>query len=282
LLADLALLGVAFIWGATFVVVKEALDSVSTLLFLALRFSLAALLLAALFRGRLLEQPRTPQALTSALLVGVALFLGYLFQTLGLRLTTPARSAFLTGLSMVLVPLLSAVVDRRRPSGGCWTGVALATGGLYLLAAPPGSWDLSTGDLLTLACAAAFAIHILLLGRLSPRLGVPFLSWGQIAVTAALSLAAFSWAEQPFLRWTGPLLLAVFVTGVLATALAFSVQTWAQRFTSPTHAALILALEPVFAALTSYLLLGESLGTRGAGGAALILAGILVAELKPW
>ena len=281
LLADLALVTITLIWGATFVVVKEALHSVSTLLFLALRFSLATVALGLLFGRRLLTEPRPRHALRAGLLVGASLVLGYLFQTLGLRSTTPARSAFITGLSMVLVPLYAALFDRVRPSGSSWAGVATATVGLYLLAGPGSGDRFATGDLLTLGCAASFGLHVVLLGRLAARTSVAFLAFTQVAATAAFSLATFSWAETPYIRWSGSLLAALGVTGLLATALAFSIQTWAQRFTSPTHTALIFALEPVFAAFTSYVVLGESLQGAGLAGAALILAGILFSELGP-
>jgi drug/metabolite transporter (DMT)-like permease len=277
-MADLALAGVTFIWGATFVVVKEALESSSTLLFLALRFTLAAGALALLFRRRL-ERP-TRAVWRAGTFVGLALFLGYLFQTLGLRLTTPAKSAFITGLSVVLVPVLGAVVYRSRPGANAWAGVACGAAGLYLLVAPAGAWRISTGDLLTFLCAVCFAVHILLLGRFSRRVGVADLSVIQVGVAALLALGSFWWAEQPFVRWTAPLLGAVVACGLLATALAFSVQTWAQQFTSPTHTALILTLEPVFAWGTSYLVMGESLEGRALWGAALILWGIVVSEWK--
>jgi drug/metabolite transporter (DMT)-like permease len=277
-MADLALAGVTFIWGATFVVVKEALESSSTLLFLALRFTLAAAALALLFRRRL-ERP-TPAVWSAGVAVGLVLFLGYLFQTLGLRLTTPAKSAFITGLSVVLVPVLGAVVYRSRPEAHAWVGVGCGAAGLYLLVAPAGGWRISAGDLLTFFCAVCFAVHILLLGRFSRRVGVADLSVIQVGVAALLALGSFWWAEQPFVRWTAPLLGAVVACGLLATALAFSVQTWAQQFTSPTHTALILTLEPVFAWGTSYLVMGESLEGRALWGAALILSGIVVSEWK--
>ena len=281
LLADLALVAITLIWGATFVVVKEALDSVSTLLFLALRFSLATVALGLLFGRRLFAEPRPRHALRAGLLVGASLFLGYLFQTLGLRSTTPARSAFITGLSMVLVPLYAALFDRVRPSANSWAGVATATLGLYLLASPGSGGRIAIGDLLTVGCAAAFGLHVVLLGRLAARTSVAFLAFTQVTATAAFSLATFSWAETPYIHWSSSLLVALGITGLLATALAFSIQTWAQRFTSPTHTALIFALEPVFAAVTSYLVLGESLRGAGLAGAALILAGIPLSELGP-
>ena len=277
-LADVALAGITFIWGATFVVVKEALESSSTLLFLALRFSLAAVVLALLFRRRLGCPSRA--TVGAGMAVGAALFLGYLFQTLGLRLTTPAKSAFITGLSVVLVPVLGGVVYRSRPSWNAWVGVACGMLGLYWLVSPSGAWRMSGGDWLTLLCAVSFSVHILLLGRFSRRVGVAGLSVIQVGVAALLSLGSFWWAEQPFVRWTAPLLVAVVACGLLATALAFSVQTWAQQFTSPTHTALIFTLEPVFAWATSYLVMGESLEGKALWGAGLILAGIVASEWK--
>jgi drug/metabolite transporter (DMT)-like permease len=281
LLADLALVGVVFIWGSTFVVVKRALEDCSTLLFLALRFTLAAVVLGLVFR-RAANLQRFPKgAARAGLLVGGALFLGYVLQTMGLRLTTPARSGLITGFAVVLVPLLGAVLFRTRPAWNGWAGVACATAGLWVLMAPSGGWAVSRGDLLTLLCAVAFAMHVLLVGRYAARVGAAVLATAQVAVAAALSLGSWFWAEQPYIRWTAPLIGAVLIGGVLATALGFTVQTWAQQFTSPTRTALILTLEPVFAWLTSYLVMGETLGARGAAGAVLILAGILVSELKP-
>ncbi|MBI3667594.1 MAG: DMT family transporter [Acidobacteria bacterium] len=281
-LADLALVGITFIWGATFVVVKTALDSSSTLFFLALRFSLAAVVLALLFRRRLRTEHRQGSAVRAGLLAGGFLFLGYLFQTAGLRFTTPAKSALITGLAVVLVPILSAVLYRSRPGWSCWLGAGLAVAGLYLLTAPAGLAEFARGELLTLIGAVAFSLHILLLGRYSPRVGVASLTLAQVVVAAVLSLACFSWAEPFFVRWTASFLAAVLITGLLATALAFSVQTWAQQFTPSTHAALIFALEPVFAWLTSYVMMGERLGGNGAVGAALMLLGIILSEMKPW
>ena len=283
--ADLSLLGLTFIWGFTFVVVKKALESSSTLLFLALRFSLAALVMAVMFRRRLLVEEGTSSsrrgALQAGIAVGVVLFLGYLFQTLGLRLTTPAKSGFITGLSVVMVPIFSAVMYRTLPSWNCWAAVVGAAGGLYLLVVPAGGWEFSQGDLLTLMCAVAFGLHILLLGHFTRRVSVAFLAVTQVSAAAVLSAATFFWVEQPYIRWTAPLLSAIVITALLATALAFSVQTWAQQFTTPTHTALIFTLEPVFAWLASYWILGESLGARGVWGAVLILAGIILSELKP-
>jgi drug/metabolite transporter (DMT)-like permease len=280
--ADLALAGIALVWGVTFVVVKQALQDVSTLLFLALRFSLATLALGAAFRplpGKFTER-RT--LLVGGILAGLCLAAGYVFQTVGLRFTSPSKSAFLTGLSIVLVPVFGAGWRRRWPARPEVAGILAATVGMSLMTL---NWDtlrIERGDLLTLACALGFAAHILVVGHYSPRVSFQALALVQVATAAALAVATCWWIEPPMIRWTPGVVLALIVTGLLATALAFSVQAWAQQHTTPTHTALIFALEPVFAWLTSFLLAGEILSPRATLGAALILAGILLVELKPF
>jgi drug/metabolite transporter (DMT)-like permease len=279
--ADLALVFITLIWGSTFVVVKEALADCSTLLFLALRFSLAAASLALVFRPLPGKFAQPKALLAGGTLAGVCLFGGYAFQTLGLRYTTPSKSAFITGLSIVLVPVIGALVQRKVPHPSEALGVATATAGLVLLTLPAESLRIEKGDLLTLACAVAFAAHILMVGHYAPRLGFEALTLVQIATAAVLSLASFWWVETPFIRWSAGVVTAVIVTGLLATALAFAIQAWAQQYTTPTRTALIFALEPVFAWATSFIVAGELLSRRATAGAALILAGILLVELKP-
>ncbi|MCX6619427.1 MAG: DMT family transporter [Acidobacteria bacterium] len=274
--ADLALLGITLIWGATFVIVKRALADVSTLLFLALRFMLAGAALAMAARGLRVSG----RLVAASLQVGAALFAGYVLQTAGLRFTTPSKSAFITGFSVVLVPLFAAAALRRFVGWGPVAGVAAAMGGLYLLTLPAGASGVNRGDLLTLGCAAAFALHILLIGRHSGRVPASGLAAGQVLVAAALSGASLPWGPV-FLRPSSTLILAIVITALLATALAFLVQTWAQQYTTPTHTALIFTMEPVFALLTSWLVMGETFSGRAWGGAALILVGILIAELSP-
>lgn len=281
--AEAALLAIAFIWGATFVLVKQALEDASTLLFLALRFSLAAAVLAAAYRRRLpCPRPGGAAALGGGLLTGLCLFGGYLCQTLGLRLTTPSKSAFLTGLAIPLVPLLAALILRVPPSVAELAGIAVATAGMALMTLPGGELAVNPGDLLTLGAAFFFALHLLAVGHYSPRDGFERLSFLQVVTVALLALGSFWWAEAPFLHRSLTLAGAVAVTGILATALALTVQAWAQRHTSFTRTAVIFAAEPVFAAGTSFAVLGETLTPRGWLGAALILAGILVVELKPF
>lgn len=285
--ADLALAGISFLWGATFVFIKGALDDVSVVLFLALRFSLATAALYLVFRalGRI-PQPPDRDAWTGGALAGVCLFAGYLLQTWGLRETTPAKAGFLTGLYVPLVPLLGALVYRTAPRLLEVTGVLLAFLGMALLTVPANGWQgqlggIGRGDLLVAGCAIPYAGQILVLDRFSRRTRPGWLAIVQVGVCGLLALASFGWLETPSIRWTPAVLVTLMVTALLATAVAFAVQSWAQQYTTPGHAAIVFALEPVFAWLVSYAVLGEVLTIRGMWGAGLILAGILVVELKP-
>ncbi len=280
--ADLALVFVAFVWGSTFVLVKEALRDISTLLFLALRFTLAGGVLAVGYRNRLSGVlDRHGASLQGGMAAGACLFGGYVFQTFGLRLTTPSKSAFLTGMAIVLVPALNAVIWRKRPQLAEAAGIGTATVGLALLTLEPGDWIVALGDLLTLGGAVFFALHVIVLGVFAPKEGFERLSVFQIATAAALALGTFWWVETPQVEWSFTVAVALGVTGLLATAAAFTIQAWAQQHTSPTRTALIFALEPVFAAATSFLAAGELLSRQQIAGAGLILAGILLVELKP-
>ncbi len=279
--AELALLAVVAIWGATFVMVKEALADASTLLFLALRFSLAAAALGLVFLRCFGRAVQVRRSLAAGALAGICLFLGYFFQTAGLRHTTPSKSAFITALSIVMVPLLVSFVHKSVPHAAELAGVALATAGLGLMTLERQSLALNRGDLLTMLCAAAFALHIMVLGHYSGKVSVELMSLGQVATTALVASGAFWWAEVPRVRWSPELVAALAVTGLLATALAFTVQTWAQRHTSPTRTALIIAAEPVFAWVASLLAAAEAFSARGLAGGLLILGGVVLAELKP-
>lgn len=274
--ADLALLVVTMVWGATFVMVKEAVAVFPVFAFLALRFALAVLTTAPLLLiGQ--SNPIKSGELAAGCLVGLFLFAGYSLQTWGLRYTTSARAGFITGLSVVIVPVLSAVVLRRRPERGAIVGVALAVLGLGLLSWQGGLAP-SLGDLLILGCAFAFASHIVALGKFAPEMRPLPLTFGQLVAVALLSSLLAGFLETPLPRLKGHVLGAAAFTGVLATTFAFGVQTAAQRFTSPTHTALIFAMEPVFAALFGFLLAGETLGLREGIGCLCILAGMVISE----
>jgi drug/metabolite transporter (DMT)-like permease len=280
--AEALLVANTVIWGATFVLVKAALRDISPMLFLALRFTLAAVLLVILFRGAL-RQPWTWRQAGAGALVGTFLFSGYVLQTMGLRYTTAPKSAFLTGLGSVLVPFLAALVYKSRPRLSEVIGVLVATIGLALMTLEGEIGTISRGDLLTLLCAFGFAAHIVTLSHFSGQMSFEFLSIMQVGAAAGLACSSFWWVEQPYyVVWRPAVICAILITGVLATALAFTVQAWVQPFTTSTRTALIFMLEPVFALLTSYLLAGEGLAARAAVGAVLILGGVLLVELKPW
>jgi len=292
--ADLGLLMVTAIWGATFVMVKDAVASFPVFAFLSLRFWLALLALLPFAAVRWLRARSTSdgalgtggtpavsrRTLSAGLLIGLALFSGYAFQTFGLRFTTPAKAGFITGLSVVMVPMLSALLIRRPPSRSASLGVLLATAGLALLSLQ-GNLAIALGDLLVLACAISFALHIVAVGAYSPHMDSLTLVVLQIATVALLSTAAAVATEWPLPPLERNVLIAAGFTGLAATALAFGVQTVAQRFTTPTHTALIFAMEPVFAGLFSFWFTGEILGPRALLGGGLILAGMLVAEMTP-
>jgi drug/metabolite transporter (DMT)-like permease len=282
---DASLVAVALIWGATFVLVKQALDNISTLLFLTVRFGLASVAVALLFRRRAqadLQQRHSPwPSLGGGVIAGCCLFSGYVLQTFGLKYTTAAKAGFITGLYIPLVPLFGAVAYRRKPRLGELLGVASAFLGMALMTVQGDILSIGLGDALVMGCAVAYAFHILVLGHFAIKASTPILTLTQIVTSAVLGLGTFWWAEPVRVRWTLDVWVAIGVTGLLATALAFSVQTWAQQYSSPTRTALIFATEPVFAWVTSYFVLGEGLSGRGIAGALLILAGILVVELKP-
>ena len=273
-LADLALVAVTLVWGVSFTVIKGALDDVPTLLLVALRFAVAATLLLAL-RPRTLFQVRAA-TLRPALLLGVCLFAGFAFQTAGLVGTTPSRSAFLTATSVLLVPVLGRVLFGERVPTRTAGGVLLAWAGVGLLTHPAVGSGPGAGDLLTGLCALGFALHIVVLGHRAPRgASVRELATLQTACVAVLALVAslvFEGVPRPL---TARALAAVAFLGVLCSALAIAVQTWAQRSVPATRAGLIFALEPVFAAAIAFALWGERLRPGELLGGALVVAGVI-------
>ena len=245
--------------------------------------SLAAVFLAVIYRKQLSRLTR--QSLRAGLVVGFFLFLGYAFQTTGLHLTTPSKSAFITGVSTVLVPLLLIILWRAHINPWRAAGIVTAFVGLFFMTVPSGRQgiadfaNVNLGDVLSIACAFGFAFHIIFIGRATQRFPFEQIAVLQIAVAALLMAAVAPFLERPHLDFSPIVVTAILVTGILGTALAFTVQAWAQQFTPATHAALIFTLEPVFAWLTSFVVLGERLGMRAGAGALLIVAGILMSEL---
>ncbi|MGH9526408.1 MAG: DMT family transporter [Terriglobales bacterium] len=282
--ADLALLAITAIWGATFLIVQGALTAASPLAFNAARFTLAGVLLALVYHRHLRQIPA--RVWGASALLGLLLAVGFGFQTEGLEFTTAAKSAFLTGLSVVLVPFLVALLWRRRLAWSAYAGAVVALGGLYFLAfarSLTGGWGtVNRGDALTLLCAVAFAAQIAAQGEFAPRHGFIRLAVLQVFFAAVFSWGAAGLLEPIRLAWSNPRLLeALAVTAVLATAVAFTVQSWAQQFTPASHTAVIFAAEPVFAWFTSLALGVEALLANQIVGAVLVVAAILVIELLP-
>jgi drug/metabolite transporter (DMT)-like permease len=282
--ADLALALVALIWGSTFVVVKQSLTGISTMYFLALRFGFATLCMTPL----LLSAVRTSGAreawtgVRGGLVTAMFLWTGYLLQTFGLKYTSAGNSGFLTGLYIVLVPLIAAAWYRRWPKTAELIGIAIAGLGMTVLTLPSlsASFRMNRGDVLTLGCAIAFAFHLLVLGFYSKRERFEAVAFGQIAGAALLSTLALL-IEPPHAVWNRQIVFAVLLTGLFATALAFALQTWGQQYTTATRTALLFALEPVFSAAAAVLFGGEHVTVYSLTGGALILTGVLTVELKP-
>jgi len=239
-----------------------------------LRFTLGALASWTVLRRR--EALR--RALPASIPLGLVLAAGYATQTLGLQTTTPARSAFVTGLNVAIVPLWAALLVRRRPRALTLLGLAVAVPGLWLLTAP-GTGTFGAGETWTLACAVAFALHVVLVDRWGRRHDAAALLVGQLTVTAATCLAASALLERPRLSPTPSLALSLGVTALFATAGTTWLQLRYQPRVDPTRAAVLYATEPVFAALFSFVLIGERLPAAGWLGGGLILVGMLLSEV---
>ena len=287
LAAHLLLIAVTLVWGSTFTLVKSALADISPLLFNLLRMLLAFAILAVInwktFRGL------SRRDLYFGSLAGIFLGLGYQFQTAGLAHTTASKSGFITGLVVVIVPLLSAFPGVRhhtsaKPGIPTYAGALLAFLGLILLTTPPHSGaallsGLGLGEYLTLGCSVLFAAHLLTLAQAAPFVNARRLGTLQIGFCTLVLFITLPLEGRPILHLTTRVVIALAITASFATAAAFTIQSWAQQHLPASHTALIFTLEPVFAWLTSLIFLHERLGPRALAGAALILLGILAAEL---
>jgi drug/metabolite transporter (DMT)-like permease len=274
-IASVALVGVTAVWGYTFLVVQDATARMPVMDFLAWRFVVASVVMIVLRPTCLRSVTRLE--LLRGIGLGTVLGLGYIAQTYGLRYTSAAISGFITGMFVVLTPVMSWILLRRKTSRNTWTVVALATVGLALLSLD--GWSVGIGELLTLGCAVFFAIHIVGLGEWSSQYQPYTFALLQIGTVAVISLIAatpggIAVPPDPEV-WE-----AVGITGVLATAVAFLVQTWAQSLVSATRAAVVMTMEPVFAGLFAVVIGGTQLTLRTLVGAACILAAMLIINLK--
>ena len=284
--ADISLLLVAFIWGATFVIVQNAIAFLEPHSFNGLRFLIAAILLCTwllLFEKEQLKQLNR-KIIISGIIIGIWLFIGYAFQTMGLLHTTSSKAGFITGLSVVVVPLFSFLLLKNKPGMNAVIGVSIATIGLYLLTMTD-RVGLNIGDGLVFICAIGFAMHIILTGKYSSSFPSLLLTVIQITTVSILSILFTLFTEDwkqainPEVIFQGNVITALLITSVFATALAFFAQTRFQKFTTPTRVALIFAMEPVFAAGTAFLWADERLSYSAIMGCLLIFAGMIFAEV---
>jgi drug/metabolite transporter (DMT)-like permease len=274
--AELSLLCMTLIWGTTFPLVKNALSFSSPFVFLTLRFGLASLAIWLFFSKKISFKDK--DILKAGALIGIFLFLGFAFQTMGLKTTAASKSAFITGLFVIMVPPLSYLILKEKPTIFSLAGLVLAISGLWLMTRPKGS-EFNSGDLLTLFCAVSFSLQVVLVQIYTKRFDFVTLTFIQILVTALLSIPSMFIFEKTKLVYHPYLVLAILICAIFATAFALFIQNRMQKETTAVKASLIYAMEPVFAVIFSFLLLGEVLGWLGILGGGLILAGMLSSEL---
>ncbi len=275
--AELYLFLVTFIWGSTFIITKDLLQTVPPFAYIALRFLAGSVMFGALAARSL--RAWTRRELQHGAVLGTLLFGGFALQTLGLQTTTASKSAFITGLMVVFTPMWQVLIEKRRPKPGSLVGVALVTIGLYFLTSPTGQ-TLALGDVLTIGCAALFGLYIVYLDLYTQQNSIEKMAFAQFLAAGVLG-AVLTLALEPLtfdVSSTG--LLQIAYLTLFATVIALYVQTRYQRFSTPTRSAVIFSMEPVLAAIFAYVLAGEVLGVTGWFGGGLILAGLLVSELS--
>jgi len=218
------------------------------------------------------------ETLLGGLFLGFLLMIGFAFQTIGLKYTTPSKSAFITGLLVAFTPIAQAIIEKKMPSRGNLMGVVLVAIGLYLLTSPGGQ-GFNIGDILTLFCAISYAIYIVYLDIFSRKHDVSKLTLLQLSITCILSIAAAPFVETIEVHFTTGLIWALLYTSILATVFSTYLQTKYQRDTTPVRAAIIFSMEPVLANIIAFFAFGEFVGYIGAVGGVFIIAGLLTSEL---
>lgn len=273
---ELALVAVAAVWGGTFVMVKDAVARYPFYGFLGLRFAIGVAAFLVMFPRSLKRFHRGTLAV--GLLAGAFMCAGYVFQTWGLQGTNASKAAFITGMFVVITPVLQFGLLRRAPGWPAIGGVAFAVVGMWLLSgASAGGWGL--GESRVLLCAVAYSAQMIVLGGPGRKHDVLALTLVQLATTGIVCGAISAVVERPSLPSDASVWVALVVTGVFGSAVAFAVQTYAQRHLSPTRTALILIMEPVFGGIFGYFFAHDVLGVRGWAGAALVFVGMLVSEV---
>lgn len=290
-LGEGALLLMTIIWGGTFVIVKESLSDVSPLLFVGVRFGIAAIIVSFYFLAKGIRPESN--SIKSGVFLGILLFLGFFFQTNGLKITSATKSGFITGSLVVMVPLFQTIFEKRLPSKGAQIGTVLVFLGLLFLSSSGSSLkefvsDLGTnfnfGDWLTLICAMFFALHVVFIDIISPKYKFLDLLLLQLVTVSILSflmsgLFGLSGLEKLQFGLTKESIGGILYTSLLATLVNFSLQTKYQKVVSPTKAGIIYSFEPIFAAIFAFFLLNEKITNFGLVGSALIFLGLITAEV---
>lgn len=286
-----ALLINTIIWGGTFAIIKNALEDASSMIFVAVRFSLASAILLP-FVWKYLKNANK-DAIISGFILGFLLFLGFASQTMGLKYTTATKSGFITGLFVIFTPILQTLIEKRKPTRGNIIGIFLVLAGLILLSGKGDSVvsvitelgsSFNRGDFLTLLCAFFFAMYIVYLDMVCRKYEYMLLVFLQIAVTAVLGyMAAFLFTnisvESIAFNLTDNLIYSFLYTAILATIVTTIIHTKYQRYVSPTQASIIFSLEPIFAAIIAFYALGETITVYGYFGCFIIFTGLLFSEL---
>jgi len=274
---EIYLLGIVVIWGSTFAIIKGILDQIMPFTFLAYRFFWAAFILGLIFWKRLKNIDKI--ILRKGFLIGIFLFLGYTFQTVGLKYTTATKAGFITGLSVVLVPIISHFFIREKISKNSIIGVILAVIGLWFLNYNS-SFIFNFGDFLVLLCALSFAMHIISVGLYARKADYVLLVIVQLTTVFVLSFLMALFFERPGIHLYYPSIVwwSIILTGIFATALAFYMQNKFQRYSTATKTAIIFSGEPIFSAMFAYLLLGEKVGLIAWIGGLLIIFGMIISQ----
>ncbi|WP_051284367.1 DMT family transporter [Desulforegula conservatrix] len=283
--ADMSLLFISFVWGATFVMVQDAISVLPPFAFNAVRFFTAFCLFAGLSAFTPgIKDKINKDSIKRGLIIGIWLCCGYSTQTFGLLYTTSSNAGFITGLSVVMVPVFAFFMLRHKIRIQAVIGITCAAAGLYLLTMT-GPVSFNKGDLLILFAAASFALHIVFTGKFSPGQSALVLCMIQVAVVSVLNLLC-SLMFEDFIGLAGSgaiknpgVIIAILITACLGTVFAFLTQTRLQKFTTPTRVALIFSTEPVFAAVAGYIWAGERLGIKAVLGCIIILSGMIISEL---
>lgn len=284
--ADLAIFSITIIWGSSFIVMKNISEDIPAYAYLAMRFLVASIILTVIFNKNL--KGINLSSIMRGSLIGLMLYAGMMLQVLGLKTTTASNSAFITGLCVIMVPVISVFLLKKRPPVNAVLGVFLAAAGLFFLTGFQGDWVI--GDTLTLICALCFALQIIFIDKFAPDMNIYHLAFIQVAATAVFYL--ITWAGVAFISvkpapivFDSKIILTILYTGALGTAFGYSVQTIAQKYTTPTRTALILTCEPVFGAIFAFIVPDiygntEVMTIQTIFGSILILSGMVITELK--